>query len=81
VKLQVLTAASLKFRAFWDVAPRSKVEDGWHLRGAYCLYKHRPDSGSSTHLWNVGQLQLDYTVYIPEDSKLLYMIASWGIWM
>jgi hypothetical protein len=28
VKLQVLTAASLKFRAFWDVAPRSKVEDG-----------------------------------------------------
>jgi hypothetical protein len=68
---------SLKFRAFWNVAPRSQVEDGWHLRGAYCLHKHRPDSGSSTHLWNVGQLQLDYTYISQKTLNLFKFVYSW----
>jgi hypothetical protein len=56
VTFQVLTASSMKFRVFWDVAPCSQVEVDRRLRVAYCL--HRPDDGSGTHL------------YIPEDSKL-----------
>jgi hypothetical protein len=33
VRFQVLTAASMKFRIFWDVAPKSQVEVGRRFRG------------------------------------------------
>jgi hypothetical protein len=36
VRFQVLTAASMKIRAFWDVAPCSLRVDR-RFRGAYCL--------------------------------------------
>jgi hypothetical protein len=49
----------------WDVAPCSHVEVDRRFRGAYCLYHHRPDDGSSTHLCNVGKLQRDYTALHP----------------
>jgi hypothetical protein len=35
--LRVLTAASLKIRAFWDVGPCSILVNR-HFRGAYCLH-------------------------------------------
>jgi hypothetical protein len=38
VRFQVLTAASMKFRGFWDVAPCSHVEVNRRFRGAYCLH-------------------------------------------
>jgi hypothetical protein len=42
VRLQVLTAASMKLRVFWDVAPCSLIEVDWRFRGAYCLH-HQGD--------------------------------------
>jgi len=54
----------MKFRIFWHVAPFSHVAVDWRFRGAYCLH-HQGDDGGSTHLWNVGQLQLYYTALHP----------------
>jgi hypothetical protein len=42
VIFQVLTAASMKFRVFWDVAPCSHVDVDRRFRGAYCLH-HQVD--------------------------------------
>jgi hypothetical protein len=41
LRFQVLTAASMKMRAFWDIAPCSLVIDR-RFRGAYCL-QHEGD--------------------------------------
>jgi ribosomal protein S12 len=38
VRFQILTAASVKFRAVWDVAPCSHVEVDRRFRGVYCLH-------------------------------------------
>jgi hypothetical protein len=59
VIIQFLKAASMKFRVFWDVAPRGNVEVDRRLRGSYCLHHYHPDEGGSTHLRNVSQLQRD----------------------
>jgi hypothetical protein len=40
-RFQILTAASMKVAAFWDVAPCSLVEADRHFRDSYFLY-HRP---------------------------------------
>jgi hypothetical protein len=54
VRFQVLTAASMKRRVLWDVAPCSLVGVDRRLRGAYCLHRqgheliHLPDDGGST---------------------------------
>jgi hypothetical protein len=42
VRFQVLTAASVKFRVFWDVDLCSHVEADRCFRGAYCLH-HQGD--------------------------------------
>jgi hypothetical protein len=92
--VRLLTAASMKFRVFWDVAPCSHRR----FRGAYCLhhqgdvyspawkniriYSSRRSKSYTTccpfahgllialmmgavRLWNVGQLQRDYTALHP----------------
>jgi hypothetical protein len=41
VRFQVLTAASMKFRAFWDVLPCNQIDVDRRFRGMYCL----PSSG------------------------------------
>jgi hypothetical protein len=41
--IQVLTAASMKFRVFWDVGPCSQVDVDRSFRGAYCLHHHGDD--------------------------------------
>jgi hypothetical protein len=46
VRFQVLTATSMKFEVYWDVAPCSHFEVDRHFRGAYCLY-HQGDNGPS----------------------------------
>jgi hypothetical protein len=56
VRFQVLTAASMKIRAFWDVAPYSLVGVNRRFRGAYSI----PGDGGCTHVWNIGLLQRDY---------------------
>jgi hypothetical protein len=45
VRFQVLTAASMKIRAFWDMAPCSLVAVDRRFRGAYCLH-HQGDESS-----------------------------------
>jgi hypothetical protein len=43
VRFQVLTVASMKIRAFWDIAPFSLVGVDRHFRGVYCLrYRATP---------------------------------------
>jgi hypothetical protein len=42
VRFQVLTAASMKFRVFWDVLPCSQVDVNRRFRCAYCLH-HQGD--------------------------------------
>jgi hypothetical protein len=37
-RFQVLMAASMKTKAFWNVAARSLVEFDGHVRGAYCVH-------------------------------------------
>jgi hypothetical protein len=65
---------TLKFRAFWDVAPCSLIGVDRRFRGTYRLHyqgdnslfiTHRPDDGGETHLWNVGPLQWDYMALYP----------------
>jgi hypothetical protein len=53
VRFQVLMAASMKFRVFWDVAPCSLVGVDRRFRDAYCLHqqgRYHPDDGGSTYL-------------------------------
>jgi hypothetical protein len=40
VRLQVLTAMSMKMDVFLDVALRSSADIDRQLRGAYCLHHH-----------------------------------------
>jgi hypothetical protein len=42
VRFQILTAASMKFRVFWDILPCSQVDVDRCFRGAYCLH-HQGD--------------------------------------
>jgi len=43
VRFQVLTASSMMFRVFWDVAPCSHIEVDLRFRGAYCLHRQGDD--------------------------------------
>jgi hypothetical protein len=55
MRFQVLTAARMKFRVFWDVALCSHVDVERGFRGAYCLH-HQGDVTTRR--------------YFPEDSRL-----------
>jgi hypothetical protein len=52
VRFQVLTAASMKFRVLWDVAPYSHVEVDPCFRDTYGLHHQgdEPDDEGSTPL-------------------------------
>jgi hypothetical protein len=53
VRFQVLTAASMKFRVFWNVAPCGLIGVDQGFRGVYCLHHQGddcPGDGGSTHL-------------------------------
>jgi hypothetical protein len=63
VTSQVLTAANMKIRAFWDVAWFILAGVGRRCRGAYYLYI-QDDDGGSTYVWNVGLVR-DYTALHP----------------
>jgi hypothetical protein len=64
VRVQVLTATSMKMTAFWSIA-RSLVEGDRRFRSVYFLDHQENDGRGSTHLWNVGLLQRDYTALYP----------------
>jgi hypothetical protein len=61
----------MKTTAFMNIAPFSLVEVDQRFRNVYCLH-HGHDDGGSTHLWNVGLLQLDYTALYPWRLWSLY---------
>jgi hypothetical protein len=71
MRFQVITAVSVKFRVFWDVAPCSHVQVYQRFRNAYYLHLQYTlmmeavcTSEMSVHLNVITWL------YIPEDSKL-----------
>jgi len=65
LRCQILKAASMKYRAFWDVPPCSHVEVDRHFKGAHCLHHQGHDDEDNTNLWNVGQLKRDYKALHP----------------
>jgi hypothetical protein len=71
VRFQVLTAASMKFRVFWDVAPCSHVEVVRRFCGAYYLHHQ---SALMMEAVSTSETSVNFNVttrhYIPEDSKL-----------
>jgi hypothetical protein len=66
VRFQVLTAAIVKIRALWDVAPCSPVGVHRRLIGGYSSH----GDGGSTHPRNVGVLQRDYTALHPRTLQI-----------
>jgi hypothetical protein len=49
-RFQVLTAACMKIRAFWDIAPCSLIVVDHHFRGVYCLH-HQGSEYIYSSLW------------------------------
>jgi hypothetical protein len=47
VIFHILTAASMKFRVFWDVMPCSEIDVDRRFGGAYCLH-HQDDDAART---------------------------------
>jgi hypothetical protein len=58
VRFQVLTAASMKFRVFWDILPCSQIHVGRRFVGACCLR-------------NVGRHRFDYIAIYPRRLKII----------
>jgi hypothetical protein len=66
VRFQVLTAASMMFRAvFWVILPCRMIVD-----------RLIPDDGGSTHLWNVGR-QSFYTAVQPRRQLWTSFHTQW----
>jgi hypothetical protein len=63
VRFQVLTAASMKIGALWDIAPCSLVGVDRRFRGAYCL-NHQGHHPETTRC------------YIPEGSHIQHFLHS-----
>jgi hypothetical protein len=76
VRFQVLTAASMKIRAFWDVAPCSLVGVDRRFRGAYCLHHQGEIDECSTHLWNVRSTPTSLHCATCQKALIFY-ISSW----
>jgi hypothetical protein len=67
---QVLMAASMMFRVFWDIAPCGHIEVDWHFRGVYCHHYQ----GALMEAVHTSETSVNFSVttwcYIPEDTKL-----------
>jgi hypothetical protein len=60
MRIQVLTAAGMKFRSvLWDILPCKIIVDRRFIG------THRPDDGGSMYLWNVGRYSIKNTVVHP----------------
>jgi hypothetical protein len=71
VRFHVLAASIMKMTVFWDAAPCSLIEIYRRFRGV----THRPDDGSSKHLWNISQILWHYTVKYP--TRLSEPVNDW----
>jgi hypothetical protein len=72
VRFQVLTAASMKIRAFWDIAQCNLVRVDRRFTGAYCLH-HQVNCETSVYS-NENTLS-----YIPEGSHLHHNTFWWRV--
>jgi hypothetical protein len=73
VRFHVLTAANMKFRVFWGVAPCSHTEVDWRFRGVYCLHHQDDDGGLMMEAVHTSERSVNFNVarrYISEVSKL-----------
>jgi hypothetical protein len=69
VRFQVLTAASMNFRVFWDVLQC--------FRGAYCLHHQGAQMMDAVRTSETSvNIYLTTLQYIPEDSKLHTIYCS-----
>jgi hypothetical protein len=69
VRFQVLTAASIQFRVFWDVLTCSQADVDRRFRGAYCLHQALMMEAVCTSETSV-KIYFTIPQYIPEDSKI-----------
>jgi hypothetical protein len=70
VRVEVLTASSMKIGVFWDIAPCILTGEDQRFRRAYCDHQHHPDNGTvRTSEMSVYSSQITWR-YIPEDSHL-----------
>jgi hypothetical protein len=71
VRFQVLTAASMKFRVFWDAASFSHLEVNRRVRGAYCLHHHLRNFGLQRENSSVVIVVASVMLVKPLDSNLV----------
>jgi hypothetical protein len=75
MRFQVLTAASMKFKVFWDVLPCSQIDVDRRFRGACCLHHQGAERTSETSI----DIDLTTWQYIPEDFELHVSITFYVI--
>jgi hypothetical protein len=80
VWFQLLTAASMKMRAFWNIGPYSLAGVGQSFRRAYCLH-HKSDNGGSTNLWNVSLLQQGSHLLTHRRENLKTRMRRFTFWL
>jgi hypothetical protein len=77
VRLQVLTAASVKIKAFWDIAPCSLFKVDRRFRCTYCLHHQ----GVMVEAVRTSEMSVYSNKtkrrYIPEDSNILLNKKFW----
>jgi hypothetical protein len=71
VRFKVLTAASMKFRVFWDAASFSHLEVNRRFRGAYCLHHHLRNVGLQRENSSVVIVMAAVMLVRPLDSNLV----------
>jgi hypothetical protein len=76
VTFQVLTAASMKMTAFWDVAPRSLVEVDRRLRGAYCLHQGDETSETSVYFYETTRRYIPESCHLPDVRLLPWLLLK-----
>jgi hypothetical protein len=82
VRFEDHMTARMKMRVFWDIAPCSLFGAARRFRSAYCLHHQGdpPDYGSYTHLWNVGQIERDYTALYPRRLSSIFVVINAAIY-
>jgi hypothetical protein len=79
VRFQVLTAANMKMRAFWGIAPCSLVVVDRCIRGAYCLHQHRQFAHSkrrSTTTRLHGAISQKALIFIPWPLSTKFLLCA-----
>jgi hypothetical protein len=71
MRFQVLTAASMKLKIFWDVLPCSSLNFDRRFRGTCCIHHQALMMEAARTSETSVEIQLRTRQYIPEDSELI----------